>query len=236
MIEVGFGTGSLYKQKIPLEKILDFYKNIGATAVEISFGSVNELMEFKLNKNITNKINSFNFVSIHAPFRDIKYNLDNKTEKVLEKLDYLNKNIPTKGIVIHPDIIENPYVILGSKLPFLIENMNLEKKSGRLDWEFENYNQFNLRYVLDIEHSYGIDPTKELTNKLIEIMGSKLNHLHVSGKRDSKNHHLCHLSENKSFIEKILTTCNVPRISEGILPSLDYDIAKKEIDYLKGLS
>ena len=233
MREVGFGTGSLYRQNIPLEEILDFYNGAGATAVEISLGSIDEFEKFKLTEKLIDKTNNFSFVSFHAPFRDIKYGHNKKTRNILEKLNYLNKNLPLRGIVIHPDIIEDFSILQYSGLPFLIENMNPEKKSGKFPQEFEKYNQFGLGYVLDIEHVYGNDKTMQLAKKLTEIMGTKLNHLHVSGKKNSRNHTPCHLSENKSEIRKILDNCQLPKISEGILLSLDYDLASKEIEFLK---
>ena len=233
MKEVGFGTGSLYRQNIPLEEILDFYKDAGATAVEISLGSIEEFERFKLTKKLIDKVNTFPFVSLHAPFRNIKYGPNNQTKKVLEKLDYINENLPLQGIVIHPDIIEDFTILQESGLPFLIENMNPEKESGKFPHEFEKYNQFNLGYVLDIEHVYGNDQTMQLAGKLMEIMGKRLGHLHVSGKTGSVNHTLCHSSKNKSVIEEILKNCPLPKISEGKLSSLDYDSASKEIEFLK---
>ncbi len=233
MIDVGFGTGSLYKQNMPLDEILDFYKDIGSTAVEISLGSIEEFKKFQLTEKLVEKINNFNFVSLHSLFRDIKYGPNNKTKKIIEKLNYINKNIPIKGIVIHPDIVEDFSILADSGLPFLIENMDMEKNSGKFDWEFETYKQFDLGYVLDIEHAYGNDKTMNLADKLLEIMGSKLSHLHVSGKKDGKNHTLCHLSENKLYIKEVLKKCQVSRISEGILSSLNYDLASKELKYIK---
>lgn len=235
MVEVGFSTGSLYKHEIPLEDALDFYKSVGATAVELSFGAIEELKDFRLTQGLLRKINGFNFVSFHAPFRDIIYGSNEKTKAVLEKLSYLNKNLPLKGIVIHPDLVENPYLLMDSKLPILLENMNLEKASGKFAFEFKTYHQFGSRYVLDIEHAYGNDSSMQLTNELMKVMGRRLNHLHVSGKKDNKGHILCCLSENKAFIEEVLKNCQKPRISEGILPSLDSDLASREIEYLKRL-
>jgi len=232
MADVGFGTGSLHKQKIPLDEILDFYKEVGATAVEISLGSIDELNNFTLI-NLEEKIKNFNFVSIHAPFRNIRYNSDT-TREVLTTLNYKARNHKINGIVIHPDLVEDFSNLTNSDLPILIENMNLEKQSGKFAWEFETYRLFDLGYVLDIEHSYGNNSNIEFANELINAMGSRLNHLHVSGKKNNQNHVLCCESENKPFIEKILKNCKAPRISEGILPSLDYDLAKREIEYLKG--
>jgi len=236
MVDVGFSTGCLYKTKMPLELRAEFYKDAGATAIEVSFGTPEKLENLRLTDSFIDKLNYFNFISIHAPSIGLTYNSNGSSEKIFEKLRYLNNNLPIKGIVIHPDIIEDFSCLEDSGLPFLLENLNRAKRKGKYVSEFEGYNNLPFGYVLDVQHVYENDPTMETGKDFLKTMGSRLNYLHVSGENESSNHSPIYESNNMPEIEKMLSLCNSPMILEGVFSKLSLDNAVREVEFMRSFT
>jgi len=236
MPKIGFSTGCLHQTDLSLEQRIDFYKNAGATAIEISLGKLEELKNLDLTTTLIKKILEFDYVSIHAPF-DTPYCKNNQTKEILSKLNYINKNLPNQGIVIHPDLVEDFSILQDSRLPFLIENMDERKIKGKSVKEFQEYNQLQFNYVFDVQHAYRNDQTMQSAKEILKTMGSRLKHLHASGQTDLSTHALVHLSENQEEIKKILKLCpEVPKILEGAILKPNIDLALKELDFIKNLT
>lgn len=56
MLGVGFTTGCLYKTGMEIGKIVKLYKSLGADAIELSFGTPKELLDFRLTQEIIKDI------------------------------------------------------------------------------------------------------------------------------------------------------------------------------------
>lgn len=233
--KVGFSLGWFFDTGPSMSKILDFYKYVGATAIEFCF-SVERLKNFVfyLNDEFVRKISQFNYVSLHAP--DFGYDLeDNETKEILEMLTHLTKSFSVSAVVVHPDVVKNFSVLENSGLPFLIENMDAAKSKGLRLSDFERWNEeLSLGHVLDLQHVFENDPTMGLAKKFIKLMGLRLGHMHVSGQTASSNHSLVYLSENREAIEKILKIApQVPIILEGELTELNVEVASRELEFIR---
>lgn len=182
MANIGFTTGSLYRSDIPFDERIRLYDSLGADAIELSFATPSQLFDYNLSKQSKQDIKKFASISIHAPWKEVRYNSDSKTPEIINKLRELCNQLPVEGLVLHPDTIDDFEILDQSGLPFLLENMDRRKSYGTHPEQFrELKRKYNFGFVLDVEHAYEHDSSMKLARELIEAMGDRLKHMHVSG-------------------------------------------------------
>ncbi len=235
MVPLGFSTGCMYKSSLMLENIISFYSHIGADALEISFGEAGELRTFHLDEGLLATINSFSYVSIHAPLKGIKYGDNDFSRLAIRKLGGLCDKLPVQGIVVHPETVDDFKVLEESGLPFLIENMDKRKTRGILAAEFTAYSMlYKFGFVLDLKHVYEHDPTMALAADFVNAMGDRLKELHVSGHDSSSNHAMLHTAQNREAIAEAIGLCtDVPIIIESVFDVPNAVTARRELDYIR---
>ena len=235
MTAIGFSTGCLYKTKLSYLEKISLYKKIGAAAIELSFASKKELDNFKLSNDIIKLLDHFSYITIHAPWIEINYDLNLDSEKVIEKIGRLYEELPIKGIVIHPDCIGNFEFLESLKLPFLLENMNKGSAAGISPEHFKKFvNNFGLDFVFDLQHAFEHDQTMDIAEELISVMKSKIKHLHISGQDNITRHLPVINSDNKTEIMQTLKICpSVPIICEGIMLDNFEERATKELKFIQ---
>ncbi len=192
--------------------------SLGATAVELMFATPKQLDQFKLTSDMIKDIKKFGYISIHAPCKDVRYDSDTITNTIIQKLKFLCEQLPINGIAMHPDTINDFSRLASSGLPILMENMDKRKKFGTTPKHFKELKKYNFGFILDVQHTYEHDPSMGLAKELIDMMGNKLKHIHISGCTKSELHFPTYLADNKSAIIKILKlNIKKPKILEGIL-------------------
>jgi endonuclease IV len=235
MASIGFTTGSLYRSNFSFDEIIKLYDLSGADAIELSFATPSQFFEYELSEQSINNIKKFKSISIHAPWKEVRYSADSVTKNIIEKLKSFCDKFSVEGIVLHPDTIDDFGILVDSGLPFLLENMDKRKTFGTHPDHFrELKRKYNFGFVLDIEHAYEHDSSMQLAKELIDVMGDRLKHMHVSGSSDSEIHVLTYCATNREAITKILElNVSVPKILEGILlTDVDNSIIK-ELAYVK---
>jgi len=235
MANIGFTTGCLYRSDIPFEERIRLYHSLGADAVELSFATPDELLRYSLSGQGEGDIKKYASISIHAPWKEVRYDSGRAADDMIEKLRYLCERLPVNGIVLHPDTIGDFKKLDESGLPFLLENMDKRKKYGTHPEEFEELRaRYNFGFVLDTQHAYEHDLTMQLARELIEVMGDRLKHMHVSGHTESEIHVPAHLAANKGAVTEILELgVGVPKILEGILLKDIEETIKNELRYVR---
>lgn len=235
MSNVGFSTSCLRRSDIPLSERIKFYHSLGADAIELSLPMLDKLKKFKLSEEIIKDIKKYDFVTIHAPFRGVRYGSDKKTKDIIDKLKYLCDQLPIEGIVMHPHIIDDFSFIKNSKLPFLFENMDSRRSFGTQPSHFkELIRNYDFGFVFDVQHTYEHDSSMKLAREIIQAMGKNLKHMHVSGCTKSEKHFPLYMSDNKDAIVEILKlTKNIPKILEGKLLENISQTASEELKFIK---
>lgn len=235
MAPIGFSTGCMFKTSLTLGNIISFYSHIGADALEINFGEISELKKLNLDDDLLKTINSFSYVSIHAPFKGITYGDNDFSRYTIKKLQELCRKLPVKGIAVHPNDVDDFSVLQDSGLPFLIENMDSRKTRGILAAEFTAYSMlYNFGYVLDLKHVYEHDSTMALASEFHEAMGVRLEEYHISGHDGTSNHVLLHNSNNwRDIIYSIPYTNDKPIIIESVFEQPNEFTVKKELEFVK---
>lgn len=235
MVPLGFSTGCMYKSSLTLDNVISFYSHIGADALEISFATIKELYDFKLDNDLLATINSFSYVSIHAPFKGITYGDNDFSRHALKKLQELCKELPVKGVVIHPDTVDGFNALESLGIPFLIENMDKRKARGILAAEFTAYSMlYNFGFVLDLKHAYEHDSTMQLAGELTEAMRDRIMEYHISGHDGTSKHVLLHKSNNwKDIMYSLPYNNDKPIIIESEMELPNEFTAKKELEFVK---
>lgn len=232
---IGFRTGPWTKSGIPFEKRVAFFHSIGANAIELSFLSPEKFLEFTIPDRIIEEIRKYDYITMHAPAIDMLYKRDPSTYKILEKLQQLCENLPIKGIVLHPNTIDDFSVLEETGLPFLIENMDSKKTFGTHPEHIEKLKQeHDFDFVFDVQHAYENDSSMKLAKEIIDVMGNRLKHMHVSGCTKSSYHAPIYKSDNKQSITGILELgINVPKILEAVFYKDLLQSASKELSFVR---
>ena len=235
MERIGFTTGSLYRSDVAFDDVIRLYHSLGATAIELSFATPTSLAAFELSPRLIDDTNKYSSISIHAPWKEVRYNSNTDTDAIIEKLKHLNARLPVNGIVLHPDTIDDFSRLERSDLPFLMENMDRRKSFGTHPEHFEKLRKdYNFGFVFDTEHAYEHDPNMDLAIELINVMGKRLKHMHVSGCSNSEIHVPTHISDNREAVIKILELrIEVPKILEGILLENISQTASEELNFVR---
>ena len=229
---IGFSTGSLYKTNISFNERIKLYSQY-CNAIELSFPNNDEFSRFDVSQ-LPQEIKKFGYISIHAPWQ-MEYKNNLQTKKLIDKLRKISENIPVHGIVIHPDKIKNFRILENSQLPFLMENMDKRKENFKTPEEFERLKRdYNFGFVLDIKHSYEYSPSTVKTLEFLEVMGDRLNEMHISGSSEEDTHILANNANNREYVSSALKlTPNIPKILEGILSKNPENEIKREVVYIK---
>ncbi len=237
MANIGFTTGSLYRSEIPFDERIKLYHSLGADAIELSFATPKQLFEYNISEEAKSNIEKFASVSIHAPWKEVRYDSGAETQAIINKLRALYNQLSIEGLVLHPNTIDDFEVLNQSGLPFLLENMDRRKSYGTHPEQFrELKRKYNLGFVLDVEHAYEHDPSMKLAREFIEVMGDKLKHMHVSGYNESEIHVPTYCAVNKQEITEILKIgLSVPIVLEGILLEDIPNSIKRELEYVRSL-
>jgi hypothetical protein len=122
-------------------------------------------------------------------------------------------------VVLHPDAIDDVAVYreLGSKLA--IENMDTRKLRGQTADELEEIfaDLPDARLCFDVAHASAVDPTMAEGGRILDRLGSRLSHVHVSS-LDNASHHIALTPEDEDRFGPLLDRCrDVPWILEAPL-------------------
>lgn len=230
-IVIGPSNGWLYAKDIfSISEQNKFLKKAGANAVEVCLSDDKRRLRCLLG---VEKFDRFSYLSVHLP----DYSDSRPIKEQISLTESIMKKHKPKMFLIHPLKVAPKYWegLIKSNIPIAIENMDKNKDSGYDLKELEQLlTDFNLRFILDVQHAYEHDPSMKYAEDLFWMAKAKLTHFHVSGETADNNHVLVHRSKNRkvivSFLSMIFET-EVPIILEG-----EYRTEKdlqEEIRYLK---
>ncbi len=235
MADVGFTANPFSKSGITLEERIRTFRSLGATAIELMFVNHEDFFEFKLTDGVADGIRKYRWISVHAPER-MRYSSDSDTMSVIEKIKFLCGRFPVRGIVVHPNLVDDFKVLEDSGLPFLLENMDKRRDSGILPEHFEKLkSECKLGFVFDPQHAYEHDHSMKIAKDILSVMKDRLSHIHISGCTESERHCPVNSSENRDAIIKILEMgIKVPKILEGCHKVLsDKEALSRELAFVK---
>lgn len=236
-MNLGFSTGCLYRLIPSIHETVEIYSSLEVGA-ELSFPTPFSLMNFKLDERFVDSLKKLRRVSVHAPWKGIEYGENDKTYYIFRELRKLSEKLWISGFVLHPDIVSDFSVLEKSGLYFLIENMDRRKCFGANEEDIEKLRaDYDVGFVLDVQHAYEHDSSMRMAKSLMEIMGDRLREMHVSGSSNGRGHVMTHLADNRESISEILRLRKeVPIVLEGRFPGKieeAVETAKKELRFIR---
>ena len=230
---LGFTTGKIIT--IPLIEKVNFFRELGCNAIELSILDVNRFENFK--ENLPNlDLRSFRFRSIHAPCFSLEagkktkifYKNDEKTRDVLDKVSWLVENTRADLVVFHPDLVEDWLVFKKYNLPLAVENMDSTKNKYKSAEDIkELFEAVDAKMVLDLNHCFTNDQTNELAKEMLATFSERIKEIHLSG--FDKYHEPLYQTKQDEIIN-LINRKDVPIILEGFCQTLDE--YKKEFQYV----
>jgi len=134
------------------------------------------------------------------------------------------------GIVVHPDVIDDPAEWRRVEASLFLENMDQRKPCARTAKEMQPYFDClpRARFCFDIGHAHQVDPTLSVALEFLHAFEDRLAEIHISEVDASSKHVPISSSAVESF-RRIATLIpnNVPAIIESIIgpESIDEEIA-----------
>lgn len=155
----------------------------------------------------------FQWVAAHGPSKQRRM----PEQELVALLESLTRYVEV--VVLHPDKIDDValYRELGSKLA--IENMDTRKPVGQTAGELEElFDELpQARLYFDVAHASAVDPTMDEGRLILDRLGSRLSHVHISS-LDETCHHVALTSEDEDRFGSLLDRCrDVPWILEAPL-------------------
>jgi sugar phosphate isomerase/epimerase len=217
---LGLSTGILI-DSLKFEEILDFYKELGCEAIELSpdhwRSATKELLK------------DFKYVSVHAGAK-FSYDHSDETFKEMKDLEDKHKEIGFKCVVVHPPFMKDWSVLKNYDLPWVVENMDNTNTMGTTPEEVLEYTrEAGCNVVLDLNHCFTHDPTMKLADKFYEVLGDRIVELHIGGYKDKDNRHIpLHESKQVEILKHVKDLPAIIEIDRGNKESL-----KAEFEYMK---
>jgi hypothetical protein len=230
---LGFTAGRYKNEKYFLRK-LDFFLKIGCNALELH-PLVECPTDFNLSKKVINYLHSFPYVSLHAPARNFQYDNSPSAKNVYSVIDDWINKLNIKTVVIHPDKITYPEILLSKAWPYALENMDSTKKDGRTidqisKW-FERISNANM--VLDLNHIFTNDETMNITEKFTGKFKDKITEIHISGYLNTEMNHEPLTLSDCQHLRNYIFDKTLPVIMEVSVDNLPKPLLQKEFYYLK---
>jgi hypothetical protein len=154
---------------------------------------------------------SLGYVSLHLPFA-----LDDGGEpRLVERLVGLESHVA--AVVQHPDVLMAPAMLAPLGRQLVLENMDV-RKPGRDVAELEPYFRVlpEAGLCLDVAHAKTIDPELKVAHELLEVFGTRLRELHISGIDEQGNHLPLDADAVDSFADVLRRCRGVPWILESL--------------------
>ena len=231
-IVIGPSNGWLYAKDIfSLRKHREFLKKAGANAIEFCGTEDDRRKESLLSDE---EIGELRHVSLHLP----DYKSSKSINDQVSSIRKIVRRRKPRHCLIHPLKIPSDYweALANRNIPVVIENMDKREFSGYDLKELEGLlKDFELGFVLDVQHAFEHDPSMNYALDLFKMAGNKLVYLHVSGETENNNHALVHQSRNceaiVNFLGTIFFEIQLPIILEGEYSTTEQ--LSREINFLK---
>jgi len=223
---IGLSTGCFYGWDIDIYQKIENVLSSKSSSIEISFAFKNDFLKFK-----PLKIENMRWISIHLPWKNITYDNNKETKKILKKMKEIKDIIEIKYFVVHPNTVKD-FEIFGD-FNVLVENLgSIEKFGSKLNDLEEIKKKFNPNFLLDLTHIYKIYNDMKKLNSFIKIFDKNLKMMHVSGFKNGNEHSMLYDADNRDLIIKCVKRLKqYPIIIEGQIPSVN--LINKDLELIE---
>ena len=233
---ISISTGCLHRLSEDRNKMVRKLQRFSLSGVELSFNRPRHLLNFNIDKDNLEYLQTLKFNSIHAPCKDVIYGDNETCKKVLQKISELYVKINAKNVVFHKNEIEDYNLIINSSFASSIENDDWRKPHNDIKYIKNLLDKHReLRLTFDFAHAITVAPSD--ISEYLEYFKERLAEIHISIINEkTKRHDFMHKNNSKRLedLTQLLKTASVPLVLEcAVLDFEDINSLKKEIEYIK---
>jgi len=227
-MQLCFATGNL-RQSIGKIDLVQTLSKLDIDGIEWTFGK--EFGERPITDKDADFLRTFDFVSIHSPFRFSSYYLSAvELEKGKKTLEESSKLVRSKQVVIHPSQIFPSNFFANCSFQVITENLNPKKGKVRPRLGFEKTLKANSNWGLCLDVCHAFDWSEEETARIVSKWKHRIKQVHFSNNRYHKDH-LPFEKVSRAFLKSIepVLGLNVPFVIEEDMPYTSIKQIKEEI-------
>lgn len=247
-------TSCFYRLTDDRNEMIERIRKFSPDGIELSFAYPESLSEFTITEENLEYLQSLEFRSIHAPWKEIMY-VGNRGDKgTLELVEQLYKQIGGRSVVFHE---QNLMVFSGWKRDKsinifeshadLLKNYDFIPSIENSDWRKHGVadtvegietilsENDNLKFTFDFAHALTVSP--ESIPEFLDRFRDKLTEIHLSfSRRGPEGHYFLHKHDSEETRELLshLKSTDVPLVFECFAREQDeVPLIKEEMDYIR---
>jgi|GEM_PF-3427735 len=224
---IGHATGNLFRWNKSQDEIVSLFRKLDVDAIELTFGSVEELLNTSFSPSNQQYLRSLDYVSIHMPFRHT-YKEDELTWSCVRKALAMADEIGASHFTIHHNqLIDKDVVqaLLGSGRSVSFENLEAGKVPSLEAYDAALAAYPHVGMVLDTTHAYS-HSREHLDTLLAWLENKKLDQVHLSTFIEKRHQPLY---RDPALLERV-QHLTVPIIIEVEYQPTDLDGPKKDYE------
>lgn len=232
---ISISTGLVYKFTSDRNKMIEMLRVYGPEGIEISFADPELLFDFKITDENVRYLKGLSYVSLHAPWKNIRYGKNSISIKTLQALKKLYVEVEAKNITIEPAEIDDYAIFNDYPLKFSTENADY-RKSFKYPSEIKEVLLENSKFGLtfDFAHALTVDP--DPINDFLDC--DRLQQIHLSYfSRELSDHSFLYKYSSEKIIDQIKKIPeDIPLVLECVAEKEEQiNCIAKEIEFLRGI-
>jgi sugar phosphate isomerase/epimerase len=230
---ISISTGLVYKFESDRNKMIQMLKKFSPDGIEISFFSTEALLNFEISDQNVQYLKTLPYVTLHAPWVNIRYSNNSSCLEVLNEIDRLYKQIDAKNVTLEPGEVDDYSVFDKCSYKISTENSDYRKPfktPGEIEEVLKNNPRFGLTF--DFAHALTIDPSE--ADKFFNI--DRISQVHMAYFSKELSDHSFLSKHPSAEIEKRIAQIpeSIPFVLECVAEAEEQiDWVKNEIEYLR---
>lgn len=232
---ISISTGLIYKFEPDRNKMIQLLSKFSPDGIEISFASPDILLDFEISNENIEYLKTLPYVTLHAPWKDIRYSSNPLCEKALSKINELYKTISAKNVTVEPGEIDDYSVFDKYDFKVSTENADYRKLFNSPD-EIKKVLKNNPKFGLTFDFAHALTIDQQETEKFFSI--KQITQVHMAYFDKELSDHSFVSSHSSDRIEKLIKRIpeDIPIVLECVAETEEQiNWVKKEIEYLRSI-
>lgn len=233
---ISISTGLVYKFTNDRNRMIEMLRKFSPDGIEISFADPDYLFQFNISDENVEYLKTLPYVTIHAPWKNIRYSDNPVCVKTLKAIEALYNKIDAKNVTIHSLEVYDYEVLNDCKFKISTENEDCRKPGNTTPEEIEKILNENpeFGFTFDIAHAMSVDPNH--SDDFLKL--TRLQQIHVAYFDKEYPGHLPLFNHGNDEIEEYFRMMpeKVPLVLEFTAETEEQiDWVKDEIEYLRDI-
>ncbi len=225
MKNIAISTAAFCLWDIGPKRKLEICKDFGFEHIVIAFSTLKMLKQFSKSDELCRLLKDFKSVTIHSPWRGVRYKENKATREIIECLKDIMYRVDISSVIFHYDCIDDFKWLQECTFTYYIKNPShhsLESFSASMK-------QHGFESVLDINRATRFD---DYVDQYLEEHSDTVKAVHVSGYIDDLGRTPIAESGQEHLLEKV-KYLKAPLIIEGLFSPGDFQGIRDEIQTIQ---